>query len=254
MRKIRLVGRLDIKGPNLIKSVRFEGLRIIGLPKEYAIKYYLDGIDELLYMDTVATLYRRNNLLDFVKEIGKNVFIPMTVGGGIRSVEDVHKFLNAGADKIAINTAAVNRPEIIQEISKRFGRQCLVISIEAKRVNKDKWEIYTHNGREKTGVDVVDWAKKAVSLGAGEILLTSIDQDGTGKGFDLDLISNVKKNVSVPIIVSGGMGKAKDLINVVSFCDIESVALATVLHKNIFSIRDLKKILISQNFRVRQHE
>ena len=254
MKKIRLIGRLDIKGPNLIKGVRFEGLRVIGLPKKYATQYYLDGIDELLYMDTVATLYGRNNLLDFVKEVVKDIFIPMTVGGGIRSVEDAYKFLNAGADKVAINTAAVNRPQILKEISERFGSQCLVISIEAKCINNNKWEVYTNNGREKTGLDVIEWTQKAVSLGAGEILLTSIDQDGTKKGFDLDLISNVKKNISVPIIASGGMGKKEHLIEAVSSCDIDSIAIATALHKNIFSVKDLKKILISENFQVRHND
>ncbi len=251
MKKIRLIGRLDIKGPNLIKGIHFEGLRIIGEPKKYALQYYLDGIDELLYMDTVATLYGRNNLLEFVKEIGKNIFIPMTVGGGIRSVDDVYNFLSAGADKVAVNTAAVNKPEIINEISKRFGSQCLVVSIEAKRKSENQWEVYTNNGREKTGKDVESWAKEVQQLGAGEILLTSIDQDGTQKGFDLNLISSVKKNISIPLIVSGGMGKEKDLINVINDCDIDTVALASVLHKNKFSIKELKKILQSNNFYVR---
>jgi len=251
MKKIRLIGRLDIKGPNLIKGIHFEGLRIIGEPKKYALQYYLDGIDELIYMDTVATLYGRNNLLEFVKEIGKNIFIPMTVGGGIRSVDDVYNFLSAGADKVAVNTAAVNKPEIINEISKRFGSQCLVVSIEAKRKDENQWEVYTNNGREKTGKDVASWAKEVQQLGAGEILLTSIDQDGTQKGFDLNLISNVKKNISIPLIASGGMGKEEDLINVINDCDIDTVALATVLHKNKFSVKKLKKILESKNFYVR---
>ena len=251
MKKIRLIGRLDIKGPNLIKGIHFEGLRIIGEPKKYALQYYLDGIDELIYMDTVATLYGRNNLLEFVKEIGKNIFIPMTVGGGIRSVDDVYNFLSAGADKVAVNTAAVNKPEIINEISKRFGSQCLVVSIEAKRKSENQWEVYTNNGREKTGKDVTSWAKEVQQLGAGEILLTSIDQDGTQKGFDLNLISNVKKNISIPLIASGGMGKEEDLINVINDCDIDTVALATVLHKNKFSVKELKKILESKNFYVR---
>ena len=251
MKKIRLIGRLDIKGPNLIKGIHFEGLRIIGEPKKYALQYYLDGIDELIYMDTVATLYGRNNLLEFVKEIGKNIFIPMTVGGGIRSVDEVYNFLSAGADKVAVNTAAVNKPEIINEISKRFGSQSLVVSIEAKLKGENQWEVYTNNGREKTGKDVTSWAKEVQQLGAGEILLTSIDQDGTQKGFDLNLISNVKKNISIPLIASGGMGKAEDLVNVINDCDIDTVALATVLHKNKYSVRELKKILKSKNFKVR---
>ena len=253
MKKIRLIGRLDIKGPNLIKGIHLEGLRVIGSPKEYAMKYYLDGVDELIYMDTVATLYGRNNLLDFVKDAGKNVFIPITVGGGIRSTDDAYKFLNAGADKIALNTAAVTRPLIIKDISRRFGSQCVVLSIEAKKINQNKWEVYTNNGREKTGLDVIDWAQKAESLGAGEILLTSIDQEGTNKGFDINLVKNVKKNVSVPVIASGGMGKVEDLIEVVNICNVDAVAMANVLHKNILTIKDIKKKLFSENFYFRKH-
>lgn len=253
MKKIRLIGRLDIKFPNLIKGIHLEGLRVIGSPKEYAFKYYSEGIDELLYMDTVATLYGRNNLLNFVKEVGKNIFIPMTVGGGIRSVEDAYKFLNAGADKVAINTAAVANPKIIEEISRRFGSQCLVLSVEAKKINLNKWEVYTNNGREKTGLDVIEWVKQGVFFGAGEILLTSVDQEGTSKGFDLDLIKSVKKNVSVPVIASGGMGKIEDLIQVVNICDADAVAMANVLHKNILTIRNLKENLLSKNFSVRKY-
>ena len=253
MNKIRLIGRLDIKGPNLIKGVHLEGLRVIGSPKEFAMKYYLDGIDELLYMDTVATLYGRNNLLDIVKEVGKNVFIPMTVGGGIRSVDDAYKLLNAGADKVAINTAAVEKPKIIEEISKRFGSQCVVLSIEAKKIDLDRWEVYTNNGREKTGLDVIEWAKKASLLGAGEVLLTSVDQEGTTKGFDINLIKKVKENISIPVIASGGMGKTIDLIEVVNNCNVDAVAMAHVLHKNILTVKTIKQSLLSKNINVRKN-
>lgn len=253
MNKIRLIGRLDIKGPNLIKGVHLEGLRVIGSPKEFAMKYYLDGIDELIYMDTVATLYGRNNLLDIVKEVGKNVFIPMTVGGGIRSVDDAYKFLNAGADKVAINTAAVAKPKIIEEISKRFGSQCVVLSIEAKKIDLDRWEVYTNNGREKTGLDVIEWAKKASLLGAGEVLLTSVDQEGTTKGFDISLIKKVKESISIPVIASGGMGKTIDLIEVVNNCNVDAVAMAHVLHKNILTVKTIKQSLLSKNINVRKN-
>ena len=253
MNKIRLIGRLDIKGPNLIKGVHLEGLRVIGSPKEFAMKYYLDGIDELLYMDTVATLYGRNNLLDIVKEVGKNVFIPMTVGGGIRSVDDAYKLLNAGADKVAINTAAVAKPKIIEEISKRFGSQCVVLSIEAKKIDLDRWEVYTNNGREKTGLDVIEWAKKASLLGAGEVLLTSVDQEGTTKGFDINLIKKVKENISIPVIASGGMGKTIDLIEVINNCNVDAVAMAHVLHKNILTVKTIKQSLLSKNINVRKN-
>ena len=253
MNKIRLIGRLDIKGPNLIKGVHLEGLRVIGSPKEFAMKYYLDGIDELLYMDTVATLYGRNNLLDIVKEVGKNVFIPMTVGGGIRSVDDAYKLLNAGADKVAINTAAVAKPKIIEEISKRFGSQCVVLSIEAKKIDLDRWEVYTNNGREKTGLDVIEWAKKASLLGAGEVLLTSVDQEGTTKGFDINLIKKVKESISIPVIASGGMGQMVDLIKVVNNCNVDAVAMAHVLHKNILTVKTIKQSLLSKNINVRKN-
>jgi len=252
MPKLRLVGRLDIKGPNLIKGVHLEGLRVIGSPKKYALKYYLDGIDELIYMDTVATLYGRNNLLEFVKEVGKNVFIPITVGGGIRSVDDAYKFLNVGADKVAVNTAAVLNPKIIKEISRRFGSQCLVLSIEAKKIQNNKWEVYTNNGREKTGLDVIEWVKTAASLGAGEILLTSIDQEGTGRGFDISLVKNVKEKVNIPVIASGGMGKNEDLIQLIKSCKVDAVAIANVLHKNILTVKEIKNNLSLKNFKIRK--
>ena len=188
MGKIRLIGRLDIKGPNLIKGVRFEGLRIMGDPEEFAVNYYNQGIDELIYIDTVASLYGRNNLLEFLKKVVKKTFIPVTVGGGIRSVEDAEKFLNAGADKVAVNTAAVKDPKILEKIAKRFGSQCLVLIVDAKKKKENKWELYTLQGRERTNIDVLDWIKKGTNYGVGEILITSIDQDGTLKGYDLDLI------------------------------------------------------------------
>ena len=254
MNKIRLIGRLDIKGPNLIKGVHLEGLRVIGSPNEFALKYYQDGIDELIYMDTVASLYGRNNLLEFVEEVGKNVFIPITVGGGVRSHEDAYKLLRAGADKVAINTAAVANPKIIEEISKRFGSQCLVLSIEAKKIDKKKWEVYTDNGREKTGMDVIDWLKKAVPLGVGEILLTSVDQEGTTRGFDLDLVKEVKKNLSIPVIASGGMGNINHLTKLVTDSKVDAIAMAHVLHRKVLTIPEIRKKLIKSNFNIRRYE
>lgn len=214
--KIRLIPRLDIKGPNLIKGVNLEGLRVIGDPQEFARKYYEQGADELLYVDVVASLYGRNSLHQIISKAARNVFVPLTVAGGIRSVEDVRMILLAGADKIAINTAATKRPELIREVSRKFGSQCMVLSIEAKRIDQKRWEVYTDNGREKTGLDVVEWAQLGVELGAGEILLTSIDHEGTRMGFDVDLISNVSKSVSVPVIASGGMGRPDDILSAVT--------------------------------------
>lgn len=238
-KKIRLIARLDVKGENLIKGVHLEGLRIIGSPQEYAKKYYEQGADELIYMDIVASLYGRSNLADIVHRTARDVFVPMTVGGGIRTVEDVGKMLRAGADKVAINTAAVKRPELITEVSRKFGAQCMVLSIEAKRQGNGKWEIYTDCGREKSGIDAVEWASRAVSLGAGEILVTSIDQEGTRKGFDTNLTSAIARVVNVPVISSGGYGVPKHLHQVVA-AGADAVAFADCLHYERTSISLLR--------------
>jgi len=177
MRSFRIIPRLDIKGPNLVKGIHLEGLRVLGKPEDFAFQYYLDGADELLYMDVVASLYGRNNLLEIVRATAEKIFIPLTVGGGIRSIEDIRNLLRAGADKVAINTAAINNPDLIKEAAKTFGSQCIVVSIEAKKKEGGAYEAYTDNGREMTGVEVLSWAKRAVDLGAGEILVTSIDID-----------------------------------------------------------------------------
>lgn len=230
MANVRLIARLDIKGPNLIKGVHLEGLRVIGDPQEHARRYYEAGADELIYMDVVASLYGRNSLTDIVRYTAENVFIPLTVGGGIRSVEDVRLLLRSGADKVCVNTAAIARPELLQEIANRFGSQCVVLSIEAKRKANGSWECFTDNGREHTERDVVDWAKHAVKLGAGEILLTSIDQEGTRKGFDIDLVRTVSTAVSIPVIASGGMGNTQHLVAAVQDGKADAVAMADILH------------------------
>jgi cyclase len=230
MAGIRLIPRLDIKGPNLIKGIHLEGLRVVGDPQEHARRYYEQGADELIYMDIVASLYGRNSLRDIVSRTAQDVFIPLTVGGGIRSVDDVRELLRAGADKVAINTAAVKRPELITEVSRAFGSQCMVLSIEAKRIDNSRWEVFTDNGRERTGLDVVAWAKKAVSLGAGEILLTSVDQEGTRKGFDIELVRAVADTCPIPVIASGGMGSAEHLEEVCKRGHADAVAMADILH------------------------
>ena len=203
MMPTRLIPRLDVKGKNLIKGIHLEGLRVIGDPQAFARKYYEDGADELLYVDVVASLYGRNSLHDIVRRTAQDVFVPLTVTGGLRSVDDVREMLRAGADKVGINTAATKRPELIREVARKFGSQCMVLSIEAKRTSAGKWEAFTDNGREPTGLDVVEWAQRGVELGAGEILLTSVDQEGTRDGFDTDLIAAVASVVPVPVIASG---------------------------------------------------
>lgn len=248
---IRLIARLDIKGPNLIKGIHLEGLRVVGDPQEYARRYYEAGADELVYMDIVASLYGRNNLTEIVKRAAQDIFIPMTVGGGVRSVDDAKQLLRAGADKIAVNTAAIAKPELITEISRRFGSQCMVLSIEAKQVGENKWEAYTDNGRERTGVDVVEWAKKGCKLGAGEILLTSVDREGTRKGFDVALVRAVAGAVPIPVIASGGMGATEHLVEVIQEGKADAVAMADVLHYNRLSLSQIREAASAAHIPVR---
>ncbi len=248
---IRLIARLDIKGPNLIKGIHLEGLRVVGDPQEYARRYYEAGADELVYMDIVASLYGRNNLTEIVKRAAQDIFIPMTVGGGVRSVDDAKQLLRAGADKIAVNTAAIARPELITEISRRFGSQCMVLSIEAKQVGENKWEAYTDNGRERTGVDVVEWAIKGCELGAGEILLTSVDREGARKGFDVALVRAVATAVPIPVIASGGMGTTEHLVEVIKIGEADAVAMADVLHYNRISMSQIREAAIAAHIPVR---
>ena len=254
MKRIRLIARLDIKGKNLIKGIHLEGLRVIGSPSEYAHKYYHQGADELIFMDTVASLYGRNHLDEIIKSVAKDIFIPMTVGGGIRSVEDATAILRLGADKVAVNTAAVNRPELISEISNVLGSQAMVLSVEAKKVKNNKWEVYTDNGRESTGIDVIEWVSEGKSLGAGEILLTSVDCEGTRKGFDIDLIKAVSDSVPIPIIASGGMGKYQDLYNAVYNADADAIAMADILHYNRSSFNEIRKESSALGLIVRDYE
>lgn len=254
MSNLRLIPRLDIKGPNLIKGIRLEGLRVIGDPQEYAIRYYEAGADELVYMDVVASLYGRNNLSDIISRAAENVFIPITVGGGIRSVDDARHILRSGADKVAINTAAVARPELISEVASRFGSQAMVLSIEAKQIAHGRWEAYTDNGRERTGIDVIEWVRRGVELGAGEIFLTSIDREGTRKGFDLDLIRQVSQAVSVPVIASGGMGSMDDFIAAAREGFADAISMADVLHYNRMTLNDIRKAALDAGLAVRKIE
>ncbi len=251
MNKIRLIGRLDIKGPNLIKGIRFEGLRVLGDPENFAVNYYNQGIDELMYIDTVASLYGRNNLLEFVKKIGKKVFTPLTVGGGIRSLDDAKEFLNSGADKVALNTAAINNPKIINQIAKRFGSQSISIMIDAKKKKENSWEAYTLQGREKTGKDVVQWVKEVIDQGAGEIILTSVDRDGTLKGFDENLISIVSDVSTVPLIAGGGFGKLNDLKKILKIKKNINFSIGTAIHKKFFSIKEIKNFIKKNGCEVR---
>ncbi len=247
----RLIARLDIKGPNLIKGIHLEGLRVIGDPQEFAKKYYEQGADELLYIDIVASLYGRSNLTEIVKKAAHDIFVPLTVGGGIRAISDVEDLLRSGADKVAINTAVVKNPKLITEIANRFGSQCMVLSIEAKKQDSGLWEAYTDCGRERSGLDVEQWVAQAVDMGAGEVLVTSIDMEGTKKGFDKELISMVTNSVNVPVIASGGYGQAVDL-KIASDAGADGIAVADALHYNRTTIDELRKHAVDFDMPVRK--
>jgi cyclase len=249
---LRIIPRLDIKGKNLIKGVQLEGLRVMGDPHQFALKYYEAGADELVYMDIVASLYGRNNLSDIIKRAADQVFIPITVGGGIRSVDDARHILRSGADKVAINTAAIGRPDLITEVAHRFGSQAMVLSIEAKQVAPGKWEAYTDNGRERTGLDVLDWVRKGVDKGAGEILLTSVDREGTRKGFDIELIRRVSQGVPVPVIASGGMGNIEDFLKAAQEGLADGISMADTLHYNRVQLTDIRAAALKAGLAVRQ--
>lgn len=240
MRPVRLIARLDIKAPNLIKGVQLEGLRVIGDPNDYARRYYEAGADEIICMDIVASLYDRNNLAPIIERATRDVFIPITVGGGVRSVQDVRELLRAGADKVAINTAAVRNPRLVGELARTFGSQCVVLSIEAKQTGPGRWEAYTDNGREHTGLDVLEWACRGAALGAGEIMLTSVDREGTRKGFDIDLIKAICDVVEIPVIASGGMGTFEHLREAVEAGNADAVAMADVLHYSRMTLPEIR--------------
>ena len=252
MNNLRIIPRLDIKGPNLIKGVHLEGLRVVGDPHVFASRYYREGADELIYMDIVASLYGRNNLSDIIKRAADQIYIPITVGGGVRSVDDARHLLRSGADKVAVNTAAVARPELITEIARTFGSQAMVLSIEAKQIGPNRWEAYTDNGRERTGLDVVTWARHAVQLGAGEILLTSVDREGTRKGFDTQLVREVCAAVSVPVIASGGMGSIEHFLSVARAGDPAAVAIADVLHYERIQLPEIRIAALAAGLGVRR--
>ncbi len=251
MNKTRLIARLEVKNNYLVKGIQLEGLRKLGDPHTFAKEYYEAGIDEILYLDIVASLYNRNNLSDIVRRTTDDVFIPMTVGGGLRSVQDVQKILQQGADKVAINTAAIKDPQIITQVAEAYGSQCMVLSIQAKRrQNGNGWEAYYDNGREHSGLDVVEWAKRGVELGAGEILLMSVDCEGLGRGMDRELIEQVSSVVNVPVIAAGGVGSVDDVVNAVSD-GASAVSLSSLLHYKKIGVAELKQQLAARGVEVR---
>ena len=251
MNKIRVIARIDVKNEYVIKGIHLEGLRKVGNPNILAKKYYENGIDEIVFMDAVAAYYDRNSLSHIIEKACEEVFIPITVGGGLRTIEDIYQALKSGADKVAINTKAIQNPAFITEASKIFGSQCIVASIVAKKISSNKWEAYIDNGREPTGLDVVEWAKKLEELGAGEIMLTSLDMEGTKKGFDVELYQAIQNAVSIPIIASGGMGNAKHAVDLLTNTNVDAIATASLMHYEIDTIQNIKKSFIDNDIKVR---
>jgi cyclase len=230
MSVVRIIPRLDIKGPNLVKGIHLEGLRVLGKPSDFAIRYYEQGADELLFMDVVASLYERNSLHEIISETAKSIFIPITVGGGVRSIDDMRQVLRAGADKVCLNTAAIRSPQLIADASKIFGSSTVVVAIEAIKEKDGTYLAYTDNGREHTGVEVRSWAKKVNELGAGEIIITSVDREGTGKGFDIELVRMVAEAVDIPVVAHGGAGNVTHITELITSTQVEAVSVASILH------------------------
>jgi len=249
MKNIRIIPRLDIKGPNLVKGIHLEGLRVLGSPEEFAQYYYETGADELIYMDVVASLYNRNSLIEIINKTARQIFIPLTVGGGLRTLDDIKMVLRAGADKVSLNTIAIKNPEIIREAAKRFGSSTILISIEAIKQPDGRYLVFTENAREFTGVEVFSWAKKVEELGAGEILLTSVDKEGTGSGYDIELTKAVAESVSIPVIANGGAGKLEDIKQVIKDGKADAVSIASVLHYDF-----VKKYNERNNYSVDKNE
>ena len=246
----RIIPCLDVKDGQVVKGIHFVGLKEVGDPVALAKKYYVDGADELVFLDISATVEKRKTMVDVVRRVAKEIFIPFTVGGGISTIEDVHVMLMAGADKVSLNSAAIRNPSLIEEASKRFGNQCIVLAVDAKkRADNTGWNVYVEGGRKDTGIDCMEWILKGVSLGAGEILLTSMDADGTKDGFDLELYKAVSKIVIVPVIASGGCGKLEDFKSALEVSD--AALAASIFHYEESSVQNVKKYLKEEGVAVR---
>lgn len=240
MSRVRLIPCLDIKDGRVVKGVNFVGLRDAGDPVELGRFYDAEGADELVFLDITASHEERPPVVELAERVAEQVFIPFTVGGGLRRIEDIRLALLAGADKVSLNTAAIQNPSFVAEAANRFGAQCIVTAIDARRVSDGKWEVFSHGGRHPTGLDAVEWARQVVSLGSGEILLTSMDGDGTQAGYDLALTRAVSEAVGVPVIASGGAGEPKHLVEAVYDGKADAVLLASLVHDGVYSIRELK--------------
>ena len=250
MLKTRIIPCLDVKEGRVVKGINFVDLKDAGDPVEQATVYDFQGADELCFLDITASSDERNILLDVVNRTAYQCFMPLTVGGGVRSLTDIRNLLLAGADKVGINTSAINNPSIVEEGANKFGSQCIVVAIDAKK-NKDSWTIYTHGGRKETGIDAIEWAQFVAEKGAGELLVTSMDRDGTGKGFDLDLLKAITSKVSVPVIASGGVGSLEHLVQGVKEGGANAVLAASIFHFGKFKIKDARKAMTEAGLNTR---
>jgi len=248
----RIIPCLDVNDGRVVKGVNFVGLRDAGDPVEVAKRYNIEGADEITFLDIGASHEGRDTIVDVVREVAKEVFIPLTVGGGIRELSDIYNLLNVGCDKVSINSAAIKRPEFIDEGAKRFGSQCIVVAIDAKRVSDNEWHIFTHGGRNDTGIDAIEWAKEVYNRGAGELLITSMDADGTKAGFDNDLNSRINEVVNIPIIASGGAGTMKHIEEAFTLGNADAALAASIFHFKEIDIMDLKHYLHDNNIPVRR--
>jgi cyclase len=251
----RIIPCLDVDNGRVVKGVQFVDIRDAGDPVEIARRYDREGADEITFLDITATHHERNTMVHVVEQVASEVFIPLTVGGGIRTLDDIRTMLNAGADKVGINSAAIFRPEFVREAASRFGSQCIVVAIDAKKVSADgepnRWEIFTHGGRKPTGIDAVEWAIKMVEFGAGEILLTSMDKDGTKSGFNLPLTRAVSEAVSVPVIASGGVGNLDHLAEGILEGKADAVLAASIFHFGEYTIEQAKRHMAARGIEVR---
>ena len=251
MSKKRIIPCLDIKNGRVVKGINFINLTDAGDPCEQAKFYSENGADEICFLDITASNENRDTILEIVKKTSKNCFVPLTVGGGVRTLKDISNLLESGADKVSINTAAVNNEDIVKISAEKFGSQCIVVAVDAKKTKSNQWEVFTHGGRKATGINVETYVKKIESLGAGEILLTSMDRDGTKKGYDLDLIKNVSNLVNIPVIASGGVGNLQHLYEGLKIGNASAVLAASIFHYGEFSIKEAKEYLKSKNLSVR---
>ena len=251
MLKVRIIPCLDVKNGKVVKGTKFVNLKYAGDPVKQAQIYDKQGADELCFLDITASSDKRNILYNVVKKTAQKCFMPLTVGGGVRSIKDIRKLLLCGADKVSINTAAIKNPNLIKESSKKFGNQCIVVAIDAKKIKRNKWEIFTHGGRKKTGIDAIKWAKKMEKFGAGEILLTSMDKDGTELGFDLELTKKISNNLNIPVIASGGVGNIKHLIDGIKVGKASAVLAASIFHFGKYTVKQVKLKMKQKGIAVR---